>query len=75
MIAPTHNFAPIFTDYGHPDENDGVSPLPGTDRTLRLMHSGENSRGGRLGTVLVKEEWDAAEKWLKQEEDEGRLPQ
>jgi hypothetical protein len=29
------------------------------------MHSGDKLRGGRVGTVLVKGEWDAAEAWLK----------
>lgn len=63
-LVLAHEVGHILTDYGHPDENGGFSPLLGTDRTRRLMHSGDIFHGGRIGDVLGKEEWDAAETWL-----------
>ena len=67
-----HEIGHVLTGYGHPDEEGGSSPLKGTDRKQRLMHSGDGltkkvadtylrmARGHRL----VKKEWDAAEEWL-----------
>lgn len=47
---------------GHPDQGGGFAPLVGTDRRWRLMASGDvRIPGARL---LVKREWDEAEKWL-----------
>jgi hypothetical protein len=58
-----HEIGHILIGEGHPDQNDGYAPLEGTDRSKRLMNSG-NSRvpGAKL---LVKTEWDRAEIWLK----------
>lgn len=53
---------------GHPDELQGPAHLPGTDVTKRLMCSGNNRRAD--GTLLVKKEWDEAEKWLKKNLDD-----
>jgi hypothetical protein len=43
-----HEIGHILTDYGHPDQNSGPSPLPGTDRRQRLLFSGEGlKKSGR----------------------------
>lgn len=70
-----HEVGHIFVDYGHPDQvaSPGHAELPGTARNipLRLMCSGTNS--GTQSRLLVKGEWDEAEKWLRAEELAGRL--
>lgn len=58
-----HEVGHVLVGYGHPNDNDGPAPLPGTDHTRRLMVSGSGFKLLR-GHLLVKEEWDAAEKWL-----------
>lgn len=58
-----HEIGHVFVRYGHPDLENGIAPLVGTDRTLRLMCSGPN-RSLENGRLLVKTEWDEAEKWL-----------
>ena len=50
--------------FGHPDKEGGKAPLPGTDRTRRLMVSGP-SQGPNPGKLLVKTEWDRIEEWMK----------
>ncbi len=78
-----HEIGHILVGYGHPDEEKGPAPLHGTDRKLRIMHSGDGlgeitvdglPRKPFRGNHLVEGEWDAAEAWLKNEEDEHRLP-
>ena len=61
-----HEMGHVLVGYGHPDEpaNRGPAPLPGTDPRIRLMVSGTNN-GIAPGELLVKGEWDAAEKWLR----------
>ncbi len=63
-----HEIGHVMLGAGHPDESDnptygGVAPLPGTDRTKRLMCSGPNANLNSI--LLVKSEWDKAEEWLK----------
>lgn len=58
-----HEVGHIIVGGDHPDEEKGVAPLSGTDRTKRLMCSGQNSTNNSL--LLVKGEWDKAEEWLK----------
>jgi len=57
-----HEIGHLLTAGGHPDNNEGIAPLQGTDRTKRLMCSGANSTTS--SNLLVKREWDAAENWL-----------
>jgi len=61
--AIAHEIGHILIGEGHPDQNDGYAPLEGTDRSLRLMHSGNSNIPG--AKLLVKKEWDRAEIWLK----------
>jgi hypothetical protein len=72
-----HEVGHVFVGYGHPSESikgdHGRAPLPGTEHHLRLMTKGNNS--STESRILVKGEWDEAETWLKNEEDNGRLPQ
>lgn len=60
-----HEIGHVFVGDGHPDQSaqPGLAPLPGTQHTCRLMCSGPNSDGS--SRLLVKGEWDEAEKWLK----------
>ena len=77
--AIAHEIGHVLVGYGHPDENDGRSPLPGTDHKQRLMRSGD-AAGGSIrtghppGYLLVKPEWDEAEVWFQKEEREERMP-
>jgi len=60
-----HEIGHVLVGYGHPNQesNSGKAPLPGTRHVDRLMCAGTSSnKGSRL---LVKGEWDEAEKWLK----------
>ncbi|RYD21301.1 MAG: hypothetical protein EOP88_11865 [Verrucomicrobiaceae bacterium] len=70
-----HEIGHVLVGYGHPDEEDGPSPLRGTNRRERMMHSGEHmgnpgteyaNVGGASarGHRFVKKEWDEAEIWL-----------
>lgn len=43
------------------------APLVGTDHTKRLMYGGKLNANSRL---IVKKEWDEAEKWLKDNVDD-----
>jgi hypothetical protein len=69
-LAPTfyidtmvHELGHRLIGDGHPDQGGGIAPLVGTDRRWRLMASGDvRILGARL---IVKREWDEAEKWLK----------
>ncbi len=45
-----------------PQNYSGPAPLPGTDRTVRLMCSPDSRAPG--ARFLVKTEWDVAEEWL-----------
>ena len=63
-----HEVGHVFVGDGHPDRNDGPAPLPGTRHICRLMCSGPNSDGS--SRLLVKGEWDEAEKWLKAQIDD-----
>jgi hypothetical protein len=62
-----HEVGHILTDYGHPDDWHGTTRVLGSDFRKRLMASG-NVRGVQ-GTLLVKSEWDQAERWMKVEID------
>jgi hypothetical protein len=61
----SHEIGHMFFGEGHPDSPDplrrGKAPLVGTDHTKRLMHSAN----GSTSRLIVKKEWDEAEKWLK----------
>lgn len=50
-----HEVGHLMVGSGHPDEDAGVAPLLGTDRTRRLMCSGANSSNDSIH--LVKKEW------------------
>ena len=56
-----HEVGHILVGGGHPDQNGGAAPLPSlaSDHIKRLMHSDVGHPG-----LLVKSEWDKAEKWL-----------
>lgn len=54
---------------GHPDQQGGIAPLPGTDPTRRLMVSG-GGQGPSPGHLLVKEKWDRIEVWLQNNIDQ-----
>ncbi len=70
-----HEIGHVLVGVGHPDKNtfQGQAPLPGTQHTRRLMVSGPNSNSS--SHLLVKGEWDEAEKWLKAREQQGGLGQ
>jgi hypothetical protein len=71
-----HEIGHILIEYGHPDEGTGAAPLPGLPEASyrdRLMVSGNKMRHGNPGILLVKGEWDAAERWMQEEERENRL--
>jgi hypothetical protein len=56
-----HEIGHVMLGPGHPNEEGGVAPFMGTDRSDRLM-TVPHDREDRL---LVKAEWDKAEQWLK----------
>jgi hypothetical protein len=58
-----HEIGHLIIKDGHPDEDAGAAPLPGTDHARRLMASG--TKRAHDGDLMVKGEWDAAEVWLK----------
>jgi hypothetical protein len=58
-----HEIGHIFDLEGHPDQNQGPAPLPGTAQIQRLMHSDNSAQPG--GKILVKKEWDVIDGWLK----------
>ena len=66
-----HEVGHVLVDYGHPDSKNegdqGHAPLPGTSHIDRLMCSGDKSTSE--SRILVKGEWDEAEKWMKNEVD------
>ena len=68
-----HEIGHVLVGEGHPDldASPGHAPLPGTKHTRRLMVSGPNSDGS--SHLLVKREWDETEKWMKKQEDDGKL--
>ena len=52
--------------------NDNVAPVKGVRENERLMYS--NIAGKNLNlNILVKGEWDAAEDWMNNEEQSGRM--
>jgi len=73
-----HEIGHILVGYGHPDATRadlrGPAELPGTNHSTRLM-CGSNASGLLRGHMLVKEEWDEAEKWLQETERGGGLAQ
>ena len=78
MHTIAHEIGHILVGPGHPDEKEGPGPaeLVGTNRKERLMASGSATGSSSVymhGKVLVKGEWDAADGWMTQEENGGRL--
>ncbi len=65
MSTIAHEIGHVLVGEGHPNEplNPGPAQLPSTDHSKRLMASGAFRNRGHL---LVKAEWDKAEKWLYQ---------
>ncbi|MEO5914248.1 MAG: hypothetical protein ABIS50_08450 [Luteolibacter sp.] len=74
-----HEIGHIILGAGHPDEykkpytysdgsvstaGGGVAPLQGADPVSRLMCSGYKRRRDGTSRLLVKGEWDKADKWL-----------
>ena len=68
MHTLAHEIGHVFLGDGHPDELSGPATLPGTNRAIRLMCSG-NGNSPRVSRLLVKAEWDKAEEWLKKIEE------
>ena len=63
MRTTAHEIGHIMTgQLGHPDIEEGAAPLKGTDRSQRLMCTGDNRHPN--GKLLVKAEWDQIENWL-----------
>jgi hypothetical protein len=59
-----HEIGHLMLGRGHPDAGTGPAPLEHltlADHQKRLMYSVE----GYSGSLLVKSEWDEAEKWLR----------
>ncbi len=75
-LIHAHEIGHVLVGDGHPDQKAGAAPLPGLSQAAyqdRLMVSGEKVRRTDRGILLVKGEWDGAERWMKQEEDDGRI--
>jgi hypothetical protein len=72
-----HEIGHVFVGYGHPDDRQspGDYPLHGTEHLAgkRLMCSGPVSSS--QSRLLVKGEWDEAETWLQEREQNGGLGQ
>lgn len=72
-----HEIGHIIIGEGHPTKDgkafQGVAPLPDSNHSERLMRHGHDNPKSNAH-LLVKAEWDKAEKWLKNEEQEGRIP-
>jgi len=70
-----HEVGHVLVGYGHPSEDPGeekgLVPLPGTKHSLRLMCKGKVSTTS--SKILVKGEWDEADRWIKGEIANGRL--
>ena len=66
-----HEIGHVIRGNGHPGEDIGPGQLPGVSANTRLMTTKPNP--AELGNVLVKEEWDEAETWMKMEEAANRL--
>jgi hypothetical protein len=71
-----HELGHQLAGLGHPDLDNntaakaGHASLPGTNRSIRLMHSGLAIQGPRTDRkLLVKDEWDSAELWLSENID------
>jgi len=60
-----HEIGHVLVGYGHPDSGafPGKAGIEGSDHGRRLMRSGGRDKS-RMGTLLVKKEWDLAEEWL-----------
>ncbi len=58
-----HEMGHRIIGVGHPNQGGGPAPLEGTDRTRRLMTSGDQR--GYNADLIVKSEWDTAESWMK----------
>jgi hypothetical protein len=57
----------LIIGFGHPDEGTGEAPLPGLPASAypdRLMTGGNKVKRPVHGKLIVKGEWDSAEKWL-----------
>ena len=72
MRTLAHEIGHVFLGPSHPDEVSGPATLPGTNRAIRLMCSG-NGNSPRVSRLLVKAEWDKAEEWLKRFPDNRLL--
>jgi hypothetical protein len=69
-----HEIGHIIIGIGHPDNKDEESViLPNTNYVERLMCSGPRRRKDGFSRLMVKQEWDRAHVWLKQEEDDKRI--
>jgi hypothetical protein len=72
LYLMAHEVGHVIIGLGHPDQDGGAAPLPGTNRMERLMYSDmdEKKNAGLLDSNrLVKAEWDAAEAWMKKNPD------
>ncbi|WP_367871478.1 hypothetical protein [Luteolibacter sp. Populi] len=62
----SHEIGHVLLGLGHPNEDKeqarGIAPLPGTDHVHRLMCSGEKRKKDGTSKLLVKAEWDEADK-------------
>jgi hypothetical protein len=62
-----HEVGHVMCGEGHPDDGGGAAPLEGTNRIERLMYARIRDKiaaGTLYKNLLVKKEWDKAEKWL-----------
>jgi len=78
MNTISHEIGHVMIAAGHPsddpkEDENGPAPLPGTKHSERLMRDGRNNPKG-FEHLLVKAEWDEIQRWIKKEEDEGRIP-
>lgn len=72
MHTIAHEIGHCIIADGHPDEGGGAAPLKGVPMSLhkeRLMVSGSKVNHSDFGKLLVKGEWDEAEKWLSDNVD------
>lgn len=71
MHTIAHEIGHCIMADGHPDQGSGAAHLPGlplSSHKERLMISGANVNHKKHGNLLVKGEWNEAERWFK-----GRL--
>lgn len=75
LYVIAHEIAHILLGEGHPDQGGGAAPLLGTATEFRLMATIDKKRVAETidDGLLVKKEWDEAEKWLESNlEEEGQ---